>query len=183
MKKQLFNTNLYIAVPYLVSLCLFLANMMFPLKYLPRVLFGDSATLISIVVGGGTGVASTVHFALLRFIGSSVMSPFIEADLKPFTELDKHFGSCTINFFLSILLADMNLPCANNMKYRWNSSRAFSSDFHRYFSNSTIIETQNISARIFNAKSYPFVLCSASFCTYFSNVKSHILRLVDSFSC
>ena len=170
-------------MPYIVSLCIFLANMMCPLKYLPRALLGDSATLISIVVGGGTGAASTVHLALLRFIGSSAMSPFIEADLKPFTELDKHFGICTINFFLSILLADMNLPCANNMKYRWNSSSAFSLDFHRYFSNRTIIETQNISARIFNAKSYPLVLCSASFCTYFSNVKSRILRLVDSFSC
>ena len=126
-------------MPYIVSLCLFLANMMFPLKYLPRVLFGDSATLISIVVGGGTGATSAVHFALLRFIGSSAMSPFIEADLKPFTELDKHFGICTINFFLSILLADMNLPCANNMKYGWNSSSAFSLDFHRYFSNSTLL--------------------------------------------
>ena len=140
-KKKFFHTKIYLGVPYIVSLCLFLANIMFPLKYLPRVLFGDSATLISIVVGGGTGAASTVHFALLRFIGSSAMSQFIEADLKPFTELDKHFGICTINFFLSILLADMNLPCANNMKYRWNSSSAFSSDFHRYFSNSTIIET------------------------------------------
>ena len=63
-------------------------------------LLGDSATLISIVVGGGMGAASTVHLALLRFTGSSAMSPFIEADLKPFTELDKHFGICTINFFL-----------------------------------------------------------------------------------
>ena len=183
MRKKFFHTKIYLSVPYIVSLCLFLANIMFPLKYLPRVLFGDSATLISIVVGSGTGATSTVHFALLRFIGLSAMLPFIEADLKPFTELDKHFRICTINFFLSILLADMNLPCANNMKYRWNSSSAFSSDFHRYFSNSTIIETQNISARIFNTKSYPFVLCSSSFCTYFSNVKSRILRLVDSFSC
>ena len=126
--------------------------MMFPLKYLPRVLFEESATLISIVFGGGRGGTSTVHFALLRFIGLSVMSPFIEADLKPFTELDRHFGICTINLFLSILLTDMNLPCANSIKYRWKSSSAFSYDFHRYFSNSTMIDTLNISARIFNAK-------------------------------
>ena len=64
---------------------------MFPLKYLPKVLFGDSATLISIVFGGGRGGTSTVNFALLRLIGSSAMSPFTEADLKPFTELDRHF--------------------------------------------------------------------------------------------
>ena len=35
--------------------------------------FGDSATLISIVVGGGTGAASTVHLALLSFIALSAM--------------------------------------------------------------------------------------------------------------
>ena len=138
---------------------------MYPLKYLPIAFFVASATLISIVVGGGTGGASNVHLALLRFIGSSAMSPFIEDDLKPLTELDKHFGICTINFFLSILLADMNLPCANNMRYRSNSSSAFSSDFHNYFSNRTIIDTQNISARILSAKSYPLIFCSASFCT------------------
>ena len=55
---------------------------MFIVKYLPSVLLDDSATLISIIVGSRGGATSTVDFALLRFIGSSVMSPFIDADLK-----------------------------------------------------------------------------------------------------
>ena len=57
--KIFFKNNIYVSVAYIVICFGFVANIMFPLKYLPSVLLQESAALISIVFGWGTGGTST----------------------------------------------------------------------------------------------------------------------------